>query len=570
MVSMIGWAIDIGNSHTRVARWDAEAATPRLLELPAICRLPGGTEPLAAPRLIPSATEIIDPPNWAARVGSWPLMRRHFFLGQRAVIGRPAMERNLGYMRTSFAPAFKPFLDRESLRLIARTSGRCYTARDVARLFFRELLAAVKRQTGVRIRDLVLTTPVEAFETYRAELLRIGRGLGVRRIRFIDEPVAASLGYGLSLGRERLVLVVDFGAGTLDLALVALSARRAEEGRAEVLAKDGRAVGGNLVDAWLLADLARALGYPLDEPSPTETEETVFWRRLMLAEARRVKEALFFKPWTIFHFTPPAYLRHQAVPASQEPPWLEITRDRLVHVLEQHDLYGLLEQSLETVLAQARRADIGEDDIEDVLMIGGSTLLPGVYPLFEQRFGRDRVRAWQPFEAVVFGACALAAESFSHSDFIVHDYAFVTYDPKTHDKQYTVIVPRGTHFPTRGDFWKGRLVPTCALGEPETMFKLVVCELGRAGQDDHHFIWDERGNLHHVGGQGGRQEPVVVPLNATSPTLGSLDPPHSPRDRKPRLEVSFGVNAERWLCATVYDLKTQRTLLDGARVVRLL
>ena len=296
----------------------------------------------------------------------------------------------------------------------------------------------------------------------------------------------------------------------------------------------------------------------------------MFWRRLMQAEARRVKEALFFKPWTIFHFTPPAHLRRAAVPGGEEMPWLEISRDRLVEVLEQHDLYGLLEHSLETVLEQARAADIDESDIDEVLMIGGSTLLPGVYSLFEQRFGRDRVRAWQPFEAVVYGACALAARSFSHSDFIVHDYAFVTFDPRTHDKQYTVIVPRGTHFPTPRAVWRGRLVPTCALGEPESVFKLVVCELGQGGRDGARFVWDDRGVLHRVGGDDDAAKPIVVPLNESNPTLGNLEPPHSPRDRQSRLDVSFSVNAQRWLCVTVYDLKRQRTLLDGARVVRLL
>ena len=56
---MDGWAIDLGNSNTRVARWDSETGAPALLELPGICRQPGGTEPLSAPRLVPSATEII-------------------------------------------------------------------------------------------------------------------------------------------------------------------------------------------------------------------------------------------------------------------------------------------------------------------------------------------------------------------------------------------------------------------------------------------------------------------------------------------------------------------------------
>jgi hypothetical protein len=62
---------------------------------------------------------------------------------------------------------------------------------------------------------------------------------------------------------------------------------------------------------------------------------------------------------------------------------------------------------------------------------------------------------------------------------------------------------------------------------------------------------------------------LVVKLNETNPALGYLDPPHSPRDSRPRLEVAFGVNAERWLCATVFDLRTKKHLMEGEPVVRL-
>jgi hypothetical protein len=132
-----------------------------------------------------------------------------------------------------------------------------------------------------------------------------------------------------------------------------------------------------------------------------------------------------------------------------------------------------------------------------------------------------------------------------------------------------VVVPRGTRFPTRPDFWKRQLVPTCSLGEPETIFKLLVCEVSRADGGARKFVWDAAGDLHKVGGAAGEPE-LVVPLNAASPTLGYLDPPHSPRDRRPRLEVAFGVNSERWLTATVFDLFSQRELMREEPVVRVL
>src|SRR5262249_57091120 len=102
-----------------------------------------------------------------------------------------------------------------------------------------------ERETGERIRDVVLTAPVDAYETYRAELSRIAGSLGIHRTRFVDEPVAAALGYGLGLDTARVVLVVDFGGGNFHLAPVRVSGRGAEAGRGEGLPEVGGVLGGD-------------------------------------------------------------------------------------------------------------------------------------------------------------------------------------------------------------------------------------------------------------------------------------------------------------------------------------
>jgi hypothetical protein len=132
-----------------------------------------------------------------------------------------------------------------------------------------------------------------------------------------------------------------------------------------------------------------------------------------------------------------------------------------------------------------------------------------------------------------------------------------------------LVVPRGTRFPTPPAFWQRQLVPTCSLGEPEQVFRLVICEIARGDGDERRFVWDAGGDLHQLGGDRG-EPAVIVPLNAASPTLGYLDPPHRPHDRKPRLEIAFAVNAERWLVATVRDLLTRRELMREEPVVRLI
>lgn len=560
---MEAWALDLGTTNSGLARWDPEAGAPRLVELPSVCRVPDGGDVLAAPRLVPTAVQLLSPPAWEEGLGRLGSVARRLLGGRTALVGRPALEANRATAHPGFVPGFKPALGAEAGRTLARVGRRGVSAREAARAFLRELLSEVRRETGKRVRDLVVSAPVAAFETYRAELKRILESLGVRRVRFLDEPLAAALGYGLGLSSEARALVVDVGGGTMHVELVCLSPRGTEAGRARVLAKRGRPLGGDAVDSWILRDVCSRMGRPLSEEASDEGAR--FWRRLMLAEACRVKEAVFFAPSATFLLAPPGLLLagDARLPGAS---LVTLTRDRLAELLAEEGFYRGLESSVDGVLSDAR---LPASEVDEVLLVGGSTLLPGVFALLERRFERRKLRGWQPFEAVAHGAAAFAAGQVATSDHVVHDYAFLTYEPRTGAEVRTVVVPAGTRYPTAPDLWKRQLVPTCALGEPERVFKLVVCEVARADDGPRRFAWDASGDLRKVGGGDGEAE-VVVPLNAASPTLGTLDPPHDPADRTPRLEVSFGVNADRWLVATVTDLRTRRELMREEPVVRLL
>ncbi len=553
----MAWGIDLGTTNTGLARWDTKDRRAVLVELPGVCRLPGSQDILSAPQMVPSAVHILEPDFWT-RVGRWPVVRDLTFMGREALIGRQALDANEAWPHPEFVPTFKAQLSRDPARHLARMGTRMYSARDVARMFFRELMVETYKATGERIRDLVITVPIASYDGYRAELREMATQAGIRKIRFLDEPVAAAVGYGISIDRPKNVLVLDIGGGTAHVVYAQLTPRGAEGGACEVLGKEGRRVGGNLVDRWLLEAVCAELGIRLDDAPADEMEG--LWQRLMLAEARRVKESLHFREVETFTLTAPEELRGVRARLGAHHS-LKLTREFLVAVLEKRGFYALLDEMLESALGEKSKA------VDEVLMVGGSTLLPGVYPKFEQLFGRDRVRGWQPFESVVTGAAIYAGGGWTQSDFIVHDYALLTHDPKTQEPQYTVVIPHGTRFPTAPDFWKRSLVPTCALGEPERLFKLIVYEMGR-NDDSVKYGWDASGNLRPLGNAGSHD--LVVALNAANPTLGTLDPPHPPSDRAPRLEVSFGVNADRWLIATVRDLKGRKLLMHDEPVVRLL
>src|SRR5215472_10308783 len=187
------WALDLGTTNSLLARWDRESDKPALLEMPAITRRCAKTEAGDASRAVPSALHILDEPSLGARLGA---VSRRFLLGRMALIGREALDANVLRHRSNFVPTFKRRLGVSPLLTVARAGGRTYSARDAVHLYLRELLAHAKRASGERIRELVVTSPVDAYETYRAEVAAICQRLGIRRTRFLDEPVAAALGYG--------------------------------------------------------------------------------------------------------------------------------------------------------------------------------------------------------------------------------------------------------------------------------------------------------------------------------------------------------------------------------------
>ena len=554
---MAGWAVDFGTTNSGLARWDPVARRADILELPALCRAPGGDRILEAPRMVPSAAELLPPDLWS-RIGRLPVVRSFDLGGPSAIIGQPALQRNDPLPGPAFARSFKSALLAEPGRAVAHLGRQRLTARDVARAYLRELVRAARVATGEPIRELVFSVPVDSYDGYRAELRATASMAGVRRARFVDEPVAAAMGYGLSIERARRVLVVDIGGGTLHVAVAELSGRDAEQGVARVLAKQGHAVGGDRVDEWLLADVLRLLGLH-EDPDATGGDDHI-WRRVMLEEARRVKEALHFEGEARFTLVAPAELRGVAARLGDTPHSAVVTREQLRAVLRSAGLYQLLEQGVSGVVEAAG------GEVDDVLMVGGSTLLPGVFGVLEARFGRDRVRGWTPFEAVVTGAAVFAGGDWAQSDTIVHDYAILTHDAATQARQYHVIVPSGTRYPTERPVWRQQLVPTCGLGVPETLFKLELFEIGR-GAGGQRFAWDRAGSLVSLTGADAE---VVVPLNEANPALGRLDPPHLPGDRSPRLDVAFGVSADRWLVADVVDLKTGRALMKAEPVVRLM
>jgi len=483
-------------------------------------------------------------------------------------IGLRAINEDGGAFSPRFVNSFKSYLGKNSYQFIAELGKWKFTADDIAYIFLKNLLLEIKKAAGRDITDMTICAPVDFYEFYRLKWKKIARKLKVKNIKTIDEPVAAALGYGLYIDQPKNILVIDFGGGTIDFALIQIEEKTSLKGKCVVVAKDGAPVGGNLIDSWIVEELCCKFNYNFNRF--TDDPNIKWWFRMLLKEACRVKEALFTKNSETFYLMPSELMKQYAYSMVQDHEILKkplnFSKADLIALLEKKGLYSVIDKLISNVLFTAEKKGITEDRLHEIIMVGGSTLLPNIYPMIEKRFGRHRVKAWQPFNAIAFGAAVYSADRFNKTDHITHDYAFLTYDRKNFKPVYTIIIPKGTTFPTPADFWKRQLLPTCAHGEPETIFKLVIYEIGRKHSVEQEFIWDEKGNL-HILGECKENKKLAIPLNESDPTMGYLKPAHYPSDNKPRVEISFMINEDKWLCATVFDILTRKNLITEKPVV---
>ncbi len=502
----------------------------RVLHLPGLAR----EQPAAQSPLIPSAVHVRETEQ------RWLGFRRR---GRMISLGQSALSQNYGghaAVSKGFAQSFKPLVSSQPHRPLLRAGDREFSARETAFLLLRGLLAAVRTHERCRADDLTMTVPVGCFETYRAELQAIARRLNVRRFRTLDEPVAAALGYGVNIRSEKTLLVVDFGGGTLDLAAVRLGPAASEGGTAPVLAKHMVALGGDDVDAWLLDTLLP------DLPDLPEWQYDARW------EAMRVKEEA--------GRTGRAELRWRGLRRC-------LRREELQELLAARGLFDQLRTALAEIgqqLNEARQTEKEKSGTgpDEVLLVGGSTLLPGVAAAVDEFFPDAVVRHDPEF---VFTAVALGAARYAGGvpvdDFLYHDYALAVQNKETGEPEYELLLPRRTRYPTTPEFAVRYYADYAGM----TDMGLYLCEVGRLGQSP--VSWQPGPNGTRCWRpQSQAERDCVMELNPADPPL-----PLRPvgLGTSPRIRATFCVNADRWLCVTVEDLVRRKALRVAEPVVRL-
>jgi molecular chaperone DnaK (HSP70) len=544
-------AIDFGTSNTVVCTLDPVTQKPRTIKFDHIGRsfIPSKTsknteEPIS---IVPSLVYIQE--------------------AERFILGEQVRSQRLGFTKPDrLFQSFKRDLAanfRPPNRIIDQVS---YDAELIAEIFLTEIFAQVRSQVN-EISQVVFTVPVGAFELYLDWFRDLALRLELPNLQIIDESTAAALGYAVNQ-MGTVVLVVDFGGGTLDLSLVRTPKQNSHNLiRAEVLAKSDIYVGGVDIDTWIVEDRLRQL-----QTNRQEIGELGWLNLLEIAERLKIRlseEENATESW----FDDENFTSYQ----------IDLDRDRFTEILEQNQLLEQLRQALDETLAIASNKGVGKNQIEQVLLVGGSCQIPAVQQLLISYFGRAKVKLDKPFEAVAQGALAIG-QSVVVEDYLRHGYAIRLWEPYSRSYSYFPLFEKGSKYPCRSD--QPLVLQVASDGQAE--IRLDIGEIADISEAE--VTYDRQGRMSSSQVQKQAKfrsliDPrLVKPLsnsevnnsvnnadNGSNPNnqvcLAHLDPPG--KVGIDRIEIKFEVNSDRSLIATVMDLQTKQLLVDQGAIARL-
>jgi molecular chaperone DnaK (HSP70) len=474
----------------------------------------------------------------------------------KVILGQTVRDRGLDRVNDArFFRSFKRGIGTEIQGFLPELDEQLVTFEQVGEWFLQQLINQLQFQEQQSLESLVLTVPVDSFEAYRLWLTEICQSLNVEQVKILDEPTAAALGYGAA--EQELILVVDFGGGTVDLSLVQLSEKSQQtqgfilkwgqkmlgerssqkKTTARVLAKAGQNLGGTDIDHWLVDYFATSEGV---EKSSLTTR---------LAERLKIQLSTESEATEV-------YFDDETLTTYQ----LSLDRSSLEKILEQQQFFAQLDELMTQVLQQARRNGIEQEDINAVLLVGGTVQMPAVKNWIKDYFDAEKIHCDRPFEAIATGALQIA-QGIQVKDFLYHGYGIRYWNRKQNCHSWHPLIRAGQSYPMAQPV---ELVLGASL-ENQPSIELIIGEMGVDNAEVEVYFDGDRLITRNTN----NQTTAIRPLNDRdgARTIAQLEPLGNPGSD--RVKMSFWVDEERYLRLTVEDLLTQTMLLNNQIVLQL-